>query len=168
MSKTSLWIPIVILGVVAGAISLTPFWDRAAPPPVEVETLDAWVALSQRPGFALLDKKALDDYFMAMYRTEDDELVFCYRWRGEGEPPDTSLAVRDERQDSVRGAERSDSPTTLNPTGPLPAGGFVHGMVIPIRKDYQGLVITTFRDNHGEPDTIPSRDVYLNSVEWTK
>jgi len=168
MSKTALWIPIVIMAVAGGALFFTPFWDRTAPPPVEIETLDAWVALSQRPGFALLDKEALDDYFIATYRTEGDELAFCYRWRGEGETPDTSLAVRDEQQDSVRCAERSDNPTALNPTGPLPAGGFVHGMVIPIRKDHEGLVITAFRDNRGEPDAIPGRSVYLSSVEWTK
>lgn len=170
MSSTAPWIAIgiLIVTVAAGALFLALEWDRTTPPPVEVDTLDQWVALSQRPGFALLDRRSLDDYFIAIYRTEANELAYCYRWRGEGDTPDTSLAVVDDKKVPVNDADRSTNTTALNPTGPLPAGGFVHGMVIPIRQGHEGLVLTEFRDNHGTPDAIPARVVYLGSVDWTK
>ncbi len=168
MSDTSRRIWIVIVSVSAAALFLAPACGRTTPPSVTVDTLDAWVELSQRPGFTLLDKKTLDDYFIAIYRTEAEELAYCYRWRGEGDAPDTSLAVSDDRKNNVKDAVRSEEATALNPTGSLPAGGFVHGMVVPIRQSHEGLIITVFRDNHGEPNAIPKREVYLRPVEWGK
>jgi hypothetical protein len=169
MSDTARWIVIAVTLVVAAAAALLlPTWNEGTPPPVKIETLDAWVHLSGRPGFELLDKQADDDYFFAIYRTDANEVAFCYRWRGEGDAPKTSFAVRDERGNDVQDTGHSGNTTSLNPTGMLPAGGFVDGMVIPIRKDYEGPVLLLFRDDIGRPDTIPGRELYAKTLRWRR
>ncbi|MDJ0975714.1 MAG: hypothetical protein QNJ98_14735 [Planctomycetota bacterium] len=166
MNQTSIIVLLLAVAAAAAAVFLVTDSDAKSPPPVKIETLDDWVDFTQRSGFELLDKRASDDYFIAIYRTAADEVAFCYRWRGEGDEPSTSLAVRDERMESLRDGERSGETTALNDTGALPAGGFVQGMVIPIRKDYTGPVAVVFRDNRDDRDAKPDREVYLRTVTW--
>ena len=156
----------VVVVAAAAAVFLAAPWDGETPPPVSIGTLDAWVEFSTRPGFALLDKRADDDYFIAVYRTAADEVAFCYRWRRDGEAPATSFGVRDPQGHDVQDASRRDEATELNETGPLPAGGFVDGMVMPIRRDYVGPVVLEFRDDQHAPGTIPSREVYSTTLPW--
>ena len=170
MSKAVLWTVagIVVVTAAAAAMFLTTRWNTDAPPPVTIGTLDAWVEFSRRPGFELLDTHADEDYFIAVYRTEADELAFCYRWRGEGGKPNTSLAVHDDASHDVQDAARRGEATVLNPAGPLPGGGFVDGMVIPIRADHDGPVHVQFQDDRSEPGAIPRHEVYRKALPWER
>ncbi|MDJ0523033.1 MAG: hypothetical protein QNJ90_13265 [Planctomycetota bacterium] len=170
MSDSTVWVIVAVVVVVAAAAAffVIPGADTEVPPPVVIETLEAWVEFTQRPGFKLLEKRALKDYFIAVYRTPADEVAFCYRWRGEGDEPSTSLGVREGGGGDLRDSGRTEDETALNPTGPLPAGGFVQGMVIPIRRDYEGDVMLIFLDNRDDRDAKPDREAFLRTVEWSR
>lgn len=170
MSNPILWVVTgVVVAIAAAAMILLPTAGSAdTPPPVTIDSLEAWVEFTQRPGFELLDKQAFEDYYIAIYRTPADELAFCYRWRGEGPKPSTSLAVRDALMQNLQDAARTDERTALNATGTLPAGGFIDHMVIPIKPDHEGEVMLVFRDDVDDPGELPDREVYLRTVPWTR
>lgn len=168
MSSATMWVlvVVVVIAAAAGALFLVPGWTNDTATAVTIDSIEAWQAFTARPDFTLLDEAASADYFIAVYRTEADELAFCYRWRKDDDAPDTSLDVRDENGNELKDPKRWDQTTLLNETGPLPAGGFIHGMVVPIRPDHEGTVRLVFRDNLGAPEAIPAREVYARSFAW--
>ena len=130
-----------------------------------VTSVESWVERTSRSGFTLLDSAELDDYFIAVYRTERGEIAFCCHWRGDTTIPDNSIAVLHEAGRPVN-ARSDENTTTLNPTGPLPAGGFIHGAVMPIDPTHAGPVRVVFKDDHRNTKDVPSREVYAKTLPW--
>jgi hypothetical protein len=171
MSKSTrtMLLGLAVLALLAGGIYLYTANVGPAPavlPADPVTSLDRWVERTQRPGFVLLDKVDLEDYYICVYDTGSREVALCYRWKSAQDEPDTSLLVKDADNRSLQDSSRWNTQTQLNETGPIAGNAYVQGMVTPIPQGYRGPIRVVFRDNHGSPDNVPARNVYEKTLDF--
>jgi len=158
-----------VLGLLAGGIYLYSENSGGASGVLNadpVSSLDQWVERTQRPGFVLLDKVDLEDYYICVYDTGSLEVALCYQWKHAQDEPDTSLHIQDAGNRNLQDSSRWNTRTQLNETGPIAKNAYVKGMVTPISKGYRGPIRVVFRDNHHAPDEVPARSVYEKTLDF--
>lgn len=171
MTKAATWglVAVGLIGVAAGAIyicSSQSGGDRQTHVRGQVSSLEQWIERSQRPGFTLLDKADLDEYYIGVYVTDTHEVALCYWWKLEVDEPDTSLMIRDSDDRNAQDPSRWNVATPLNATGLIPENEYVKGMVIPIDSEHRGAIQVDFQDNYGDPDAVPARTVYAKTLDF--
>jgi hypothetical protein len=158
-----------VLGLLVGGIFLYAesrggaSGARTADP---VASLDQWVERTKRPGFVLLDKVDLEDYYLCVYDTGSIEVALCYQWKHSGDEPDTSSLIQDGDGRSLQDSSRWNTQTQLNEAGPIAGNAYVKGMVTPLPQGYRGPIRVVFSDNHHAPDEAPARKVYEKTLEF--
>jgi hypothetical protein len=168
-SARSILLGLAVLGLLAGGIYLyaeNPDSASGASDPTPVSSLDQWIERTQRPGFVLLDKVELEDYYICVYDTGSFEVALCYQWKHARDEPDTSLHIQDAEHRTLQDKSRWNTPTRLNEEGPRAKHAYVKGMVMPIPQGHRGPIRVVFRDNHRAPDDVPGRSVYEKTLDF--
>ena len=162
-SSKPILVAVAVVVVLAGAILCMFGAGDGRQSTDRVTSLEQWEELTRRPGFALLDKADLPDYFVCVYETNAAEVAFCYRWKHTEDGPDTcSFIVRDSNGQDLQDTNRSNATTELNAVGSIPEHLYVHGMVVPIPRDHRGQIRVEFMDN--EDAEFPTRSVYAKTL----
>ena len=168
-SKSAILLGLGVLCLLAGGIYLyaeNAGSASAVPSADPVSSLQQWVERTQRPGFVLLDKVDLEDYYICVYDTGSLEVALCYQWKHAQDEPDTSLHIQDADDRTLQDRSRWDTLTQLNETGPVDGHAYVKGMVTPIPQDYRGPIRVVFQDNHHSPEDVPARSVYEKTLDF--